>query len=448
MASNLGFFAGGFADTFQRGQALQQTAKRTNILNDQLELQKQAAQKRAEGQESFEKWAQELQQTQEAIKGQQQDRAQGAQTIVNLNKMATLPMAQRGAEVDRWVSARQAEGIETAPNFINALKKTKTEDLIPMVNEWTKDVQALGIGQNALEGIISDPEKTLNSLAETQQDIALPKKANEKRVAQLTQKINQWQDGLIKATQAENVPMTKFIQDQLERMIETRANLMGEGKQFNLAAGAQRRDSAGNLIVENPRPASGTVNLALDKPVTIDQIPKLVGPKGERAQIGDTPRDLRERGFRVRSESDKTREAQAQAAKATLQSLEKLADPVFTGQEGVGNRIWDDAQKTWNRIGQTDKDLVLFESFSNGTVAPLIRAVGEKGNMSNQDIQRGLALIPQAGDGLTVLPDTREVMQGKIKQLTEWFDSALGVGKETTKGEAKDLSDEDLLKGF
>lgn len=72
--------------------------------------------------------------------------------------------------------------------------------------------------------------------------------------------------------------------------------------------------------------------------------------------------------------------------------------------------------------------------------------------MSNRDIERALALIPQAGPGVFALPDTREVALGKMKQLREWFDVALGQpgksGRNKTKSPAGELSDEELLKGF
>jgi len=238
-------------------------------------------------------------------------------------------------------------------------------------------------------------------------------------------------------------------------------------KGFTLAPGAKRFDAAGNEIASAPVrsklltpeeldqkkeiAAAGRTEInILDKVPTIDQMSKLVGPDGETPELGETLGDLKDKGFVVRSTADQKTEKQAAAARATLDTLDKLANPVFTGQEGVENRLLNDAVNTWNRIGQTDKDLALFEAFSQGTVASLVRGVGEKGSLSNKDIERGLNLIPNSGKGVLELPDTREVAKGKMKQLREWFDSALGgkVSKSNSDSSAGELSDDDLLKGF
>jgi len=241
-------------------------------------------------------------------------------------------------------------------------------------------------------------------------------------------------------------------------------------KGFTLSPGQQRFDAAGNPIAsvapkskllspqelkqqKDIRAAGKTEINILDKPPTLAQLPNLIGPNGEEPEIGVSLGELKEQGFKVRSQANQRIDKQAAAAQATLDTLDKLVAPVFTGQEGITNRLFDDAVNTWNRIGQTDKDLALFESFSQGTVASLVRAVGEKGAQSNKDIERGLALIPSAGDGFTQLPDTREVAQGKLKQLREWFDAALGgkpISKEgsSKSKDAQELTEAELLGGF
>lgn len=47
-------------------------------------------------------------------------------------------------------------------------------------------------------------------------------------------------------------------------------------------------------------------------------------------------------------------------------------------------------------------------------MAPLIRSLGEKGNLSDNDMKRAIELLPK-------LSDTSEVAWGKYQQLTELF---------------------------
>lgn len=183
----------------------------------------------------------------------------------------------------------------------------------------------------------------------------------------------------------------------------------------------------------------------LDKIPSVSQLTKLAGPKGEKPGLGKTIRELRDEGFKPKSKLSKKQAASLKGVKATLNKLEELAKTTFTAQPGVKSRVWDDVKKTWGRLAQDDKDLVLYESFSQGTVAQLVRAAGEKGALSNKDIERGINLIPSTGRGATSLPDTREVALDKLTQLRQWFDEIAG---EAPKQSASDLSDEELLQGF
>ncbi len=188
----------------------------------------------------------------------------------------------------------------------------------------------------------------------------------------------------------------------------------------------------------------------LGKPPTVDQLLKLEGPNGETPPLGVPLAELKEQGFKVKPKLSKKDEDKLKAVNATLDQLDKLAlgedgvegaGGVFRAKPGADNRIIDDLFKAYGRFTQSDKELVLFESFSQGTVASLVRAAGEKGNLSNRDIERGINLIPNAGDGFFSLPDTRDVAAGKIRQLREWFDDIAGTSddSELTEEEIADL---------
>ena len=320
--------------------------------------------------------------------------------------------------------------------------------------------------------------------AQRQSDLELSQLAEEKERKKLTQMVEMVKTGLTDPASRAAIEASGDL-EKFQNMGRTALSGLGQppelvdlfvpeaadaDKGFTLSQGQERFDASGNRIAsvdpksklltpqelaqqKEIRAAGKTEISILDKAPTIDQMTKLIGPNGETPEIGETLGELQTRGFKVRSRADQKVDKQAQAAQATLKTLEELANPVFTGEEGIQNRLFDNAVNTWNRIGQTDKDLALFEAFSQGTVASLVRAVGEKGAQSNQDIQRGLNLIPTAGDGITKLPDTREVALGKLKQLSKWFDASLGVSKKEPKKDVSienpaNLTDEQLLKGF
>lgn len=173
----------------------------------------------------------------------------------------------------------------------------------------------------------------------------------------------------------------------------------------------------------------------LDKLLSVNDMAKLVGPKGEKPELGMTMREARDADFKVQKKISKQAEGQLKNVRSVLSRLEELTDVVFTAEEGVKSRVWDDVKKAWNRLGQTNEEQALYEAFSKGTVASIVRAAGERGNASNQDVQRALGLVPQTGEGLTQLPDTREVAVGKVKQLTEWINDMMG------RGQGKSLED-------
>lgn len=185
----------------------------------------------------------------------------------------------------------------------------------------------------------------------------------------------------------------------------------------------------------------------LDRVLTVNEMQKLKGPKGQSPELGMTLREARNAGFKVQKKLTKQVENKLRNVNATLSKLEELAlgpekegkrvGGVFTAKPGAVSRIWDDVKKTWNRVAQDEKEQALYESFSKGTVSQLCRAAGEKGNLSNKDVDRCLSLVPSAGEGLGQLPDTRQVAANKIKQMRQWFDDILG------KEEKGDLTPEE-----
>ncbi len=76
---------------------------------------------------------------------------------------------------------------------------------------------------------------------------------------------------------------------------------------------------------------------------------------------------------------------------------------------GVPGRIAGYGQIATAKIG-ANPQVKAYQDFADATVAPLIRGLGEKGNLSDTDVKRALKAIPR-------YPDTKEEATQKIKLL-------------------------------
>lgn len=72
-------------------------------------------------------------------------------------------------------------------------------------------------------------------------------------------------------------------------------------------------------------------------------------------------------------------------------------------------------KNTAGAISQKNPDAALYESSRQGLLAALSRATGERGVLTNQDVERARTLLP-------TLFDSKAVAQRKTKQLEEYFD--------------------------
>lgn len=195
----------------------------------------------------------------------------------------------------------------------------------------------------------------------------------------------------------------------------------------NLPETDPRKPLIKKFIDAKTRPPEPRVD-PLDKPLGAAEIGHWQGPDGKPPPPGTTQRDLMARGYKYVSTAESNRAAEAKGAYATIDRLDELTNTLWNPQDkstGAAWRVTQKAKWTNERLTQTNKELAEFEAFAKGTLAPLIRAVGEKGNLATEDIERALLLIPSTGQG-SALPDTPEVARGKMRQLREWFDRAQG----------------------
>lgn len=90
--------------------------------------------------------------------------------------------------------------------------------------------------------------------------------------------------------------------------------------------------------------------------------------------------------------------------------LAEIAQP--TGPLG---RIWATPQNAWGVYAQADPKMAAFHRRIQGTLALVVRALGEVGTLTDKDIARAEALQP----AVAPIPDTAEVVKEKLQGLRD-----------------------------
>lgn len=101
-------------------------------------------------------------------------------------------------------------------------------------------------------------------------------------------------------------------------------------------------------------------------------------------------------------------------ARNIVADIEKYYKNIPHPEPGFISRYWGSMQNYLSALAQTDPNAAALLSKS-GELSMLIRAMGERGALANQDVGRGVMLIPGLGDIATV-------GNNKLKDLKTFFD--------------------------
>lgn len=172
-----------------------------------------------------------------------------------------------------------------------------------------------------------------------------------------------------------------------------------------------------------------------NEPLKAPELLHYIDKEGNHPAAGSTLNDVIQKGFRLASTQEVNMMLAGRGAESTISQLEKYVETIWgkEGQdkitEGIRKRTMAGAEFAIDRAKQSNPDLNAYEAFGAGTLAPLIRAIGEKGALAEGDIQRGINLIPKTGNKFGELPDTSVVARQKMKQLRGWFEDVLGKSR-------------------
>lgn len=150
-----------------------------------------------------------------------------------------------------------------------------------------------------------------------------------------------------------------------------------------------------------------------------------LGGTTPRITIGQTPES------KARQEIETTQEKKAEEVKNEINSINNMVATVFDAANRLIPAPKDIAQaeklgikrgaqttsilgiRPQRLLGWSDEDALAFEQIKKGEATPLIRSLGEKGMLTNQDIQRALELMPGLSDSVK-LRKTKQEELGKF----------------------------------
>jgi len=170
------------------------------------------------------------------------------------------------------------------------------------------------------------------------------------------------------------------------------------------------RQVQANKLALSERQGLEAAERALDKPLSVADARALQVP------VGTTLRDVRGKGMVPQTTAQQATAESVKSVNVILDRLDVLADKAFRA-DGMLGRLLRAPRTNLGIMLQTDEDAVLYQSLTMGTLAPMIRALGEKGTLANEDVARAIELMPK----LTPVPDTRSVALGKLRQLRNMF---------------------------
>jgi len=162
-----------------------------------------------------------------------------------------------------------------------------------------------------------------------------------------------------------------------------------------------------------------TINIGdkLNEPIPTSELANIRDPEGNTFPIGTTFAEARDAGGQVTTSSERDQQAKTESAMRVLDELEGMAlgeGGVFEDiDRGFMNRAVASIEHGFDLLTQNDPGAARFNDMAAGTLAPIIKAMGEAGALADGDVQRALGLIPRTFP----LLDTKDVAQGKFASL-------------------------------
>lgn len=199
-----------------------------------------------------------------------------------------------------------------------------------------------------------------------------------------------------------------------EELVPIQRETLGGGKEtIHIPRSRFQAPSLGLQAGGMPGPGIRTKLPIMEQPIKETGLPLWVHPETlESPPTGMSPDEAAKQGYRRVSTEAKNRIDAAKGMKEVLVKLGELMRDVFPPKGGLEERMRGAPSRLFGARTQYDPSAAQLESFINGTVAPIIRSFGEKGNLSETDVKRAINLMPK-------ITDSADVAWGKFNNLIE-----------------------------
>lgn len=179
-------------------------------------------------------------------------------------------------------------------------------------------------------------------------------------------------------------------------------------------------------------------------------------PKGSKvltpSQL-ETPEAKQEREISTgKSKKAEETKMEVQAIEGMVDSVWGKADSLIPATEGVqqaaitGIRKDIGTTKVGRLLGGADENAITFREFKEGTLSMLIRSLGEKGMLTDQDIARARDFEPSNWDTPKIRRDKKIAMKDFLKSKISAYYEAIQQPQQSQGFDFSNMSTDELLK--
>lgn len=221
---------------------------------------------------------------------------------------------------------------------------------------------------------------------------------------------------------------TKRLAEQQRANDIAQARLLGQYKMVEVETpgGGTKKVAVPNILgPSTPSLSIQTRPSKKAKPIPESDLPLWINTKTlETPKVGMSSEQAQAQGFKRITTGQRDKLDSIGSVGKILSKVENLMQDVFPKTETLLQRIGGAATRKAGAFTQTNTEAAKLEKLLNGTLAPIIRSLGEKGALSDGDVKRAISLFPR-------LTDDADVAWGAIEQIKDIIagarSQALGV---------------------
>jgi len=180
---------------------------------------------------------------------------------------------------------------------------------------------------------------------------------------------------------------------------------------------------------------------------------------GEKGELNEQKLEFETN--KLKNKNRETARVQSSEIDNMIESLFSISDKLIPAQEGGRSSVVEGAKRSggatlFGRLispSEESEDARSFKQSIEAIATPLIRSLGEKGMLTNQDIKRSLNLLPKFDDSIRGRNTNRKILGDFLKSKVNAHFETIGlelesvgtsVLEESKEGDLSKMSDEEL----